>query len=117
MKTLVAILLIGLEPLHFAGELLSVLPTISYRGWVAFLEIALHAGVAALCVMAGFALLNAAPDARRIGTIAIAASFVRVIQSTYFSVLPGNTIPGDEPLRAGAAAVAAAVALVIVRRR
>lgn len=117
MKTLVAILLIALESLHFAGELMAVLPSIGYRGGTAFVEIALHAGVAALCVMAGFALLNDAPDARRIATLAIAASFLRVVQSTYWSALPNNTMPGDEWWRTLTAAAAAAIAFTIVRRR
>lgn len=117
MRTLVALLLVALEPLHFAGELLTVLPTLVYRGWVAFLEVAMHAGVAALCVMAGFALLNESPDARRVATIAILTSLLRVVQSTYWSALPNNTIPGDEPLRIAVSAAAAGVALLILRRR
>ena len=117
MKTLVAILLVALEPLHFAGELLMVLPTLVYRGWVAFLEVAVHAGVAALCVMAGFALINGSPDARRVATIAILASMLRVVQSTYWSSLPNDTIPGDEPLSIAVSVAAAGVALFILRRR
>ena len=117
MKTLVAVLLIALEPLHFAGELVIVLPTITYRGWVAFLEVAVHAGVAALCVMAGFALLNGSPDARRVATIAVLASVLRVAQSTYWSALPSNTIPGDEPIRIAVGIVAGSVALLILRRQ
>lgn len=117
MKTLVAVLLVALEPLHFAGELLMVLPTLIYRGWLAFVEVATHAGVAALCVMAGFALLNQSPDARRVAGIAILASLLRVIQSTYWSALPTNTIPGDEPLRIATAAASAGIALLILRRR
>ena len=117
MKALVAILLIALEPLHFSGEVIGVLPTITYRGWAAMIELALHAGVAALCAMAGFALLNDAPDGRRIATTAILVSFIRVIQSTWWSALPDNTIPGDEPMKIAIAAGAAAIALLIVGRR
>ena len=117
MKAFVAILLIALEPLHFSGELIAVIPTITYRGWPAVLEVALHAGVAALCVMAGFALLNDSPDGRRIATVAIVASFLRVVQSTYWSALPDNTIPGDELFRVGIAGAAALIAIVILRRR
>ena len=117
MKALVAILLIAVEPLHFSGEVVGVLPTITYRGWIAMIELVLHAGVAALCVMAGFALLNDAPDGRRIATIALVVSLLRVVQSTWLSALPDNTVPGDEPLKISIAAGAAAIALLIVRRR
>ena len=117
MKALVAILLIALEPLHFASELITLIPTITYRGWPAIIEVALHAGVAALCVMAGFALLNDSPDARRIARAAILASFLRVVQSTYWSALPDNTIPGDELFRVGIAGAAALIALLILRRQ
>jgi hypothetical protein len=102
VKAFVAILLIALEPLHFSGELIAVIPTITYRGW---------------CVMAGFALLNDSPDGRRIATVAIVASFLRVVQSTYWSALPDNTIPGDELFRVGIAGAAALIAIVILRRR
>ena len=117
MKALVAILLIALEPLHFSSELIAVIPTITYRGWPAILEVAVHAGVAALCVMAGFALLNDSPDGRRLAVVAVVASWLRVVQSTYWSALPGNTIPGDELFRVGTAAAAALAALLILRRR
>lgn len=116
MKALVAVLLIAIEPLRFSNELLSVLSTITFRGPLAMTELAVHAGVAALCVMAGFALLNDAPDKRRIATLAIVVSFVRVVQSTWWSALPSNTMPGDEPLTVSIAAVAATLALLIVRR-
>lgn len=117
MKAFVAVLLIAIEPLHFSSELIAVIPTITYRGLAAILEVALHAGVAALCVMAGFALLNDSADARRIAVLAITASFLRVLQSTYWSVLPDNTMPGDEWRTAVMSAIAAAIALLIVRRQ
>lgn len=117
MKALVAILLIAIEPLRFSNEVLAVFPTVAYRGPLAIAELALHAGVAALCVMAGFALLNDAPDGRRIATVALIVSWLRVLQSTWWSALPDNTMPGDEPLKVAIAAGAAAVALLIVRRR
>jgi hypothetical protein len=117
VKALVAVLLIAVEPLHFSGEIIALLPTLAYRGWIALAELAVHAGVAALCVMAGFALLNDSPDGRRIATLALVASFLRVLQSTWWSALPDNTMPGDEPLKVAIAAAAAGIALLIVRRR
>jgi hypothetical protein len=117
VKALVAVLLIAVEPLHFARELIAVIQTITYRGGLAMLEVSLHGGVAALCVAAGFSLLNDSPDARRIAAAAITASFLRVVQSTWWSALPDNTIPGDEPFKLATAALVAAIALVIIRRR
>ena len=116
MKTVVAVLLIVLEPLRLAGELLSVVGTIAYRGWLAPVELVVHAAIAALCATGGFALLNEGPDARRLARIGIVASFARVVQSTWWSALPSNMVPGDELLTVGFAAVVAAVAFVIASR-
>ena len=113
----VAVLLLVLEPLHFAVEGLTVLSTIPYRGPAAALELVLHGLVAALCAAGGLALWNAAPAARAIATAAIVASLVRVVQSLYWSVLPNNTAPGDEPLVAFTAGVAGGIALLLVQRR
>lgn len=117
MKTFVAALLIALEPLRFAGEFLSVVGTISYRGPLAVVELVMHAGVAGLCVMAGFALLNAAPDATRLARIAIVMAFARVLQSTWWSALPSNLAPGDEWSTMIVAAIVGSLAFVAVSRR
>ena len=115
MRVLAALLLV-LEPLHFAGEALSVLSTIAYRGTVAAFELVVHGLVAALCAAGALALVNAAPSGRAIATTAIAASALRTWQSLYWSALPNNTPPGDEPLVALTTVVVAGIALVLVRR-
>jgi hypothetical protein len=112
---IVAALLIFWEPLRFAAEALMVLPTIGYRGALAALELAVHGGVAAVCAAAGFGLLNASPDSRRLAAIAIVAAVLRVIQSLYWSVLPNNTVPGDQPLIAALAVIAGVSALAVLR--
>lgn len=110
----VAALLLLWEPLNFALEALTVLPTIVYRGWVPALELAAHGAVAALTAAGGLALWNRTPDARRIATMAIIAAVARNIQSLYWSALPSATPPGDEPLTAGIALLVGAVALAML---
>jgi hypothetical protein len=117
MLRLVAALLMVWEPLRFAGEALQVLPSIGYRGALAAIELLAHAGVAALAAGAGFALWNQAPDARRFATVAVLVLVARAAQSLYWSVLPNNTVPGDEPLTIAVTLAAGALMLAIVRWR
>jgi hypothetical protein len=112
---IIAGLLILSEPLRFAAEALMVLQTIGYRGTLAALELTIHGGVAAVCAAAGFALWNGSPDSKRLAAIAIVVAFLRVIQSLYWSVLPNNTVPGDEPLIAAAALIAGLGGLFMLR--
>lgn len=111
-----AALLLFLEPLHFAFEALGVLPTLTYRGVPATIELIAHGSVAALCAAAGLALWNGAPDASRLASIAIVTAVARTLQSLYLSALPNNTRPGDEPIVAATAIVVGLIALVLVRR-
>ncbi len=113
----VAALLIFLEPLRFAAEALAVIPTISYRGPLAIVELIAHGLVAALSASAGFALFNKSPDGGRLGRLAILAVSARSIQSLTWSVLPNNTPPGSELWSAGVTIVIAAVALVVLRSK
>ena len=117
MTRVIAALLIAWEPLRFASEALAVLPTISFRGSVAVLELLAHGVVAAAAAAAGFALLNRAPDGPRLATFAVIAVAFRTVQSLYFSVLPDNTSPGTEPLYVAVTAVVAIAAVVILRRQ
>ena len=112
----VAILLLLFEPLHFAIEALRVLSTLSYRGATAGVELIVHGGVAALCAAAALALLNAVPSARAVATAAVIASILRTIQSLYWSALPNNTPPGDEPLIVGTAVALGGLVLLVVQR-
>jgi hypothetical protein len=115
LRSAVALLLF-VEPIRFASEALTVLPTIAYRGPAAAIELLLHGALAALCVAAGLGLWNASPDSARLASVAIVAVVVRVLQSLYWSALPNNTRPGDEPLVAGVSIALGIIALLVVRR-
>lgn len=108
-------LLIAWEPLNFAGVVLQVLPSLVHRGGIAAVELIARGAVAMLCVAAGFALLNGSPDALRLARIAIVVSVARVIQSIYWSVLPNDTIPGDEPFRVAVAILVGALLVLVMR--
>lgn len=117
MLRIVALLLIALEPLRFAGEALTVLPSIGYRGAIAAVELLVHGLVAALSAGAGFALWNGTSDARRIATVAVIALMARAVQSVYWSVLPNSTMPGDEAWAAGVAVAVGIVMLAVIRAK
>ena len=117
MTRVIAALLLLWEPLRFASEALAVLPTLSFRGAVAVLELIAHGFVAAVAAAAGFSLINRAPDGRRLGIVAIGAVALRTIQSLYFSVLPDDTSPGTEPLYVAVTTIVAVAAVLILRRQ
>ena len=117
MTNVVAALLVFFEPLRFAAEALSVIPTISYRGSIAVVELVAHGLVAALSASAGFALFNRSPDGRRLARLAILIVTARSIQSLTWSVLPNNTPPGSELVSLGMAIGVAAIALALLRER
>ncbi|HXG56602.1 MAG TPA: hypothetical protein VNJ03_14595 [Vicinamibacterales bacterium] len=110
-RRLIAALLFGWEPLRFAGEALSVMPTLADRGWTAVAELLAHALVAAFTAAAGLTLWHGAPDSTRLATAAISLSFARAAQSLYWTVLPTNTVPGDQFLILGTALLIAAAAI------
>ena len=114
MTRVVAALLLFWEPMNFAAEALLVLPTLGYRGWMAVVELAGHALVAALAAAAGLALLNGTPDGKRLAAVAVVVAVGRNLQSLYWSALPSATIPGDETLTAGVALVVGALALTVL---
>ncbi len=101
--------------MNFAGEALTVLPTIIYRGLIPAIELATHGSIAALAAAGGLALWNGSPSAARVADRAILAVVARTIQSLYWSTLPHNVIPGDESSVAAATVVIAAIALMVVR--
>ena len=115
MIRVVGALLLAWEPFNFAVELLTVLPTIAYRGWLAALELACHAMVATLAASAGLALWNRTPSARPLATVAIVLSVTRTIQATWWSALPTTTTPGTEGLATAIALLVGTVAIVIVQ--
>ena len=114
MIRVVAALLLVWEPLNFAVEASAVLPTIVYRGWLAAIELAAHAVVAAVATSAALALWNTAPSARRLASIAIVLSVARTIQATWWSALPSATVPGSESFTVLLTILIAAICLTIV---
>jgi len=111
----VAVLLLAWEPLSFAIEALTVLPTITYRGWPAVVELVFHGLVAAVAASGGLALLNRTPSAAGLATVAIVLSVSRTIQATWWTALPNSTPPGAEALTTGIVLVVGAVAVAIVQ--
>src|SRR5918993_2851111 len=116
MIRVVAALLVFLEPLRFAAEALTVLPTISYRGALAIVELIVHGMVAALSAAAGLALWNGSPDGARLARVAILAVTARSIQSLTWTVLPNNTPPGSEWLSGAVTIVTSVIAVLALRR-
>ena len=88
------------EPRKLAGEMGASLGTLSMRGPGAVVELLAHGAVAALAVAAAWALWIGNPRAPAIAVVALAASALTAVQSLYWSVLPGQTVPADHPLLA-----------------
>jgi hypothetical protein len=82
-------------PLNFAAELASVLPSVGVRGASAWIELLVHAGVAALAFAAGWAIRSGNDDALGFASLAVGFSTVTAIQSLFLSSLPSQTMPGD----------------------
>jgi len=80
-------------------------------------ELVAHGGVAALCAAAGLGLWNRAPDGRRLAMVAVVVSLFRTAQSLYWSALPRNTPPGDEPWLLAGTLLAALAAMLVLRSR
>ena len=83
-------------PLNFAVELSSVLPSLGLRGPLAAFELVLHGAAAAVAFAAGWALRANGPQGIPLARIALVVTAAVSIQSLYWSVLPGQTRPGDE---------------------
>jgi len=96
MRALLSLILLVWYPLNFAAELLKTLPSIGMRGPVAALELVLHGLVAATCVAAGWSLRQGAAAGPALARIALIAVAITAVQSLYWSLLPGQTKPGDE---------------------
>jgi hypothetical protein len=92
---LLCIILLVWQPLSFAVEAASALPTVGIRGVLAIFEIAAHGIVAALSFAAGWALWQASPAGPRLALVALVACALAGVQSLYWTVLPSNVFPGD----------------------
>ena len=117
MRRSVVALLLLVEPARFAVEASRVLSTIAYRGMPAVIELLLHGIVAVICAGAAFTFWNRSPDASRVVTLAALLAVTRAVQSVYWSFLPDDTRPGDEPYVALLAVALGGVALVLARWR
>jgi hypothetical protein len=96
MVQLLCIALFLWRPLDFAIELLQTLPSLAMRGARGAIELLFHGVVAAIAMAAIRALWAEVPAARRLAAVAVMASALASVQSLYWSVLPRQTMPGDE---------------------
>jgi hypothetical protein len=113
---LLCIILLGWQPLSFAVEAASALPTLGIRGAPAVIEIAAHGIVAALSFAAGWALWQASPAGPRLAGAALVACAVAGVQSLYVSALPSNVFPGDRLPLASVIVLHSAAWIVYLRR-
>jgi len=104
------------EPLNFAVEASSTLPTIDLRGVAGSLELLAHGAVAALAFAAGWALWQASPAGPILARVAVAGSGVTGVQSLYWSYLPNYIHPSDRLPLAVLTVAHAAAWLVYLRR-
>jgi hypothetical protein len=104
------------QPLTFAVEVASALPSIGMRGAAGAIELGVHGVVAALSFAAGWALWQTSPAGPMLATIAIAAGAAAGVQSLYWSVLPNNVFPSDR-LPLAILIVATACAWLVYLRR
>ena len=101
-------------PGMFAIELLSTLPSMGMRGVVAWLELAVHGTVAALCAVAGRMIRLGTPAASTLAVAGIIARAVVAIQSLFWTRLPTDVAPGTRGVFTALACVNAAVWLGVV---
>ena len=107
-------------PGMFAIELLSALPSMGMRGPLAWIELAVHGVVAALCAIAGRMVRVGAPAATTLAATGIIARAVVTIQSLFWTLLPRDVAPGTRGVFTGLACANAALWLGVVgwmRRR
>ena len=94
--------------MNFAAAVSMTLPTMSFRGPLAALELFAHGMVAALSVSAGWALWHSRPHGPNLAVLALSAMAAVSVQSLYWSTLPSQVQPGTElPLALFALAYAA----------
>ena len=113
---LLCVVLLVWQPLSFAVEAASTLPTLGMRGSAAVLELAFYAFVAAVSAAAGWALWQSSPAGRSLAAVAISLVTVAGVQGLYWSVLPSNVFPADR-LPIAALIVAHGMAWLIYLRR
>jgi hypothetical protein len=81
-------------PGMFAVELLSALPSMGMRGPLAWIELAVHGVVAALCALAGWMIRVGAPAGATFAAAGIVARAAVTIQALSWTLLPRDVAPG-----------------------
>ena len=107
-------------PGMFALELLSTLPSIGMRGALAWIELAVHGTVAAVCAVAGRMIRLGTPAGPGLAAAGIIARAGAAIQSLFWTRLPTDVAPGTRGVLTVLACVNAAIWLGVVfwtRRR
>ena len=103
-------------PFNFSAELATTLPSVGMRGAVAIVELIVHGAAAALSVSAGYALWLRRPHSPMLARAALVINALVSIQRHYWSILPSQTMPGDELWLSIAAAVHSVAWLVFLHR-
>jgi hypothetical protein len=101
-------------PGMFAIELLSTLPSMGMRGPLAWIELAVHGGVAVLCAVAGRMIRLGTPAASPLAAIGIIARAAVTIQSLFWTRLPTDVAPGTRGIFTALACVNAAIWLGVL---
>jgi hypothetical protein len=104
------------EPVSLAREVGLTLGSMAMRGTAAVVELTIHAAVAAVAVAASWALWSGNPGAPGFAAAGVVACAAATVQSLYWSVLPGNTMPGDR-LPLAALAIAHAAGWIVYLRK
>jgi hypothetical protein len=102
--------------LNFSAELATTLPSVGMRGVAAIVELSVHGAAAALSVAAGYALWLRRPHGPMLARAALVINALVAIQRHYWSILPSQTMPGDELWLSIAAVVHSAAWLVFLHR-
>ena len=103
-------------PLNFSAELATTLPSVGMRGVVAVVELIAHGAAAALSASAGYALWLRRPHGPMLARAALVINALVAIQRHYWSILPSQTMPGDELWLSIAAVLHAAAWLLFLQR-
>ena len=98
----------------FAIELLSTLPSIGMRGAIAWIELAVHGVVAAVCAVAGRMIRLGTPAASALAAAGIVTRAAVTIQSLFWTRLPTDVAPGTRGVFTVLACVNAAAWLGVV---
>ena len=113
---LLCIILFVWQPLNFVAELAATGPSLDMRGVRALAELMIDGAVAVLSVAAGWSLWVRVPHGPTLAVLALIGAAATGVQSLYWSVLPGQTKPGDE-LPLALAQVAHSAAWIAYLRR